>query len=167
MFHFYNLLPPPFRLYNLHPYCKHLDDTLHFLLIFMAVWSIMPDRLLKLLTYSCGIACVCFLNMWKRIYPSDVILFFVFLLFSSQHTRQLVFATVILFLIFYHLLNSQKRGLGGIEKQWFVLFVSWHSLLLLHWLAQTLVRRNLCASFLSEHFLTKSGICSLRAHEIQ
>lgn len=27
---------------------------------------------------------------------------------------------------FYHRLNSRKRGLGGIEKQWFVLFVPWH-----------------------------------------
>lgn len=39
-----------------------------------------------------------------------------FLLFSSQHIRQLVFATVILFLIFYLLLNSQERSLGRIEK---------------------------------------------------
>lgn len=74
--------------------------SLCFLLIFMELWPIMPDGLLKSLSNSCGITCVCFLEMWKLLYPSDVILFFVFLLFSSRHTRQLVFATVIFFLIF-------------------------------------------------------------------
>lgn len=59
--------------------------SLHFLLIFMEVWSIMPGGLLKSLTESCGITCVSFLEMWKLTYPSDVIpndviLFFVFLL---------------------------------------------------------------------------------------
>ena len=68
---------------------------------------------------------------------------------------------------FYHRLNSRKRGLGGIEKQWFVLFVPWHFSPSLHCLARTLVRMNLCVSFLCEHCLTKSDIYSLRAHRIQ
>lgn len=108
---------PPIPFVQFTPLLQRLKwYSLHFLLIFMEVWPIMPDGLLKSLAESCGITCVCFLEMWKLIYPSDVILFFVFLLFSSQHTRQLVFATVILFLIFYLLLNSQERSLGRIEK---------------------------------------------------
>ena len=136
---------------------------LHFLLIFIEVSSITPDGLLKSLPNSCGITCVCFLEMWKVIYPSDVVLFFVFLLSSSQHTRQLVFATVILFLIFYPLLNSQERSLGEMEKWWLVCFLTFSSSLA--FISTNPVRVNLCANSFCEHCSTQSDIYSPRLHK--
>lgn len=124
MCHFDNFLPPPpFHLYNLLLWCKGWNDNSAFSVdFFIEVSFIMPDGLLKSLPNSCGITHVCFLEMLKIIYLSNVVFFFVFLLFSSQHTRRLAFVAVILFLIFYQLLNSQERSLGEMEKWWLVYF---------------------------------------------
>lgn len=127
----------------------------------MAVWPIIPDGLLKSLTSSCGIACVCFLKMWKLSYPRDVIIFWCFFC-SSPNTQgnmslpQFCFSYFICWIL-------EKQFMVELRSSGFCcLFFPWRSLLLLHSSALALVRMNLRASFLCEYCLTKSGIYSLR-----
>lgn len=147
--------------------------SLHFLLIFMEVWSIMPGGLLKSLTESCGITCVSFLEMWKLTYPNDVIpndviLFFVFLFsFLPKHkTTCLCHSNSVSHFFFYFLLNSQEKNLGRIERQCFIClflaippphpfyFYSFYFFLFLLSLAQILVRKIVYASLFWECSLT-------------